>query len=712
MDNSKKLLQYFKSGDLAQGEALWYSMIAKNVDVFEELELAAQELLKKRQSRKLQELLKATVNHFLKVKKSKLLLKAIQLFALYNPDDRTAVYIQEYGNAFLARYGKKRPYLNDWMTRLVDPTITIEKWIDILSKIVLFSVGNVVKHTNGWGVGKVLAIHSETMEITVDLEQQRNHRMNILAAAESLTPLEEDDFEVFLKYKQEILRQEAENEPLKLIHRLMKFNMDPVTSREIKIYLCPNIVTDTQWSKWWAKVRKLMIEDPYIEVSGKGQAKYSIREVPMDWEQEILERFKEVEGDDRISYILEYTKNTTRGDNVPFFVDLLDKMSQTYMEKNEPGRAAECYLIIEMCQEKMEEKYTPTLTLDDIATNNGALIYHQLTLNALSQQTLDILLKYEPNWQENIGAIFCQTTDLGRDVLYRHLEKENLVDELLPIIYKTAAHEALIVPDAYIWLARFIFLNKFQKHKCIPSMVECFQTLISMGSTLKSLRKTDATKKINRLLTTSLTKKIIAQLNEKNGLALWEVIDRASFVLENFRKEFHLHLFDKFPNLFKKQDPLFGTLRGKRKKEMELQELITRKMEENTKAIGEALSFGDISENAELDAARELQIQMAQKAKSMQSDIGRFVEINLQEVDIDRVSIGTKVTLEKDKQQVTYIILGPWDADLEQGIISYLSEIAQRIMDLPSQSKVKLPDGEYVIVKIERLDEDAIRHFS
>ncbi|HNZ66146.1 MAG TPA: hypothetical protein PKM32_02105, partial [Planctomycetota bacterium] len=65
MDNSKKLLQYFKSGDLAQGEALWYSMIAKNVDVFEELELAAQELLKKRQSRKLQELLKATVNHFL-----------------------------------------------------------------------------------------------------------------------------------------------------------------------------------------------------------------------------------------------------------------------------------------------------------------------------------------------------------------------------------------------------------------------------------------------------------------------------------------------------------------------------------------------------------------------------------------------------------------------------------------------------------------------
>lgn len=728
MEDSKQIVQCFKSGEWAEGEALWLAGLAENEDYFDDYTLAADELSKKKQNRKLNELLRTTIKHFMELKKSKLLIKAIQLYARYNSEDRR--FIQDYGNAFLASYGKTRPYLSNWMSRLAKPSMTIAEWIDILNKIVALSVGNVVKHTSGWGIGKIVEIHDETMEVVVNLEEKPHHVMNILAAIDSLTPLDNENFEALLKYNQGVLQEEAVSDPLKLMHRLLKFHGDPVTSRDIKIDLCPNILSDVQWSKWWTNVRKMMMEDPFIEISSTGQAKYSMREKPMDWEEEVLGKFQKivadagvadplksdlqgttlVDTDICITTILDYLKNSSHGSNCQYFAQILDRLCNIYKEK-ECWKAAECYFLIEMCMEKTDAPFTPSLTLDDIATDNAVLIYSHLTLNALAPQTFDLLLKYQPNWKEIAGTIFRKTTDLGRDVFYRYIEKEGLIEELLPGIFHDAEHEALMTPDAYIWLARYIFTNKFDEFtfdddRKLPSMVSCFQRLVSMGSTLKSLRKIEATKKINRLLTTSLTKRVIKELDEKSGLALWEVIDGASFVLDNFRKEFHLHLFDKFPNLFKKQDPLYGTLRGKRQKEMELQDLITRKMEENTKAIGEALSFGDISENAELDAAREVQMQLAQKAKSLQNDMERFVEINLREVDTDKVSIGTKVTLEKDGNQFIYIILGPWDANFEKRIISYLSEIAQRILDCPLGSKVKLPDGEYVISKIERLNEE------
>ena len=134
----------------------------------------------------------------------------------------------------------------------------------------------------------------------------------------------------------------------------------------------------------------------------------------------------------------------------------------------------------------------------------------------------------------------------------------------------------------------------------------------------------------------------------------------------------------------------------------ELRELLEVKIPANSEAIGHALSFGDISENAELDAAREEQVQLTNKAQQMQENLARAELIEFDLISTDKVQIGAKVKLSGEGQETEYTLLGPWDVDLDKGIISYLSPIAQELIGSRCYDTVTLPKGEFKIQKISK----------
>ena len=141
------------------------------------------------------------------------------------------------------------------------------------------------------------------------------------------------------------------------------------------------------------------------------------------------------------------------------------------------------------------------------------------------------------------------------------------------------------------------------------------------------------------------------------------------------------------------------TYEGLQKLENELHDLKVVKRKEVAEKLKEARAQGDLSENAEYDAARNEQAEVEAKIAEIERTLDN-VEI-IHDVNIDKVSIGTKVTIKyvEDKETEVYFIVGSKEADPFTNKISNESPIALAIIGKKEGeiAKVSSPNGEYEV---------------
>ena len=146
-----------------------------------------------------------------------------------------------------------------------------------------------------------------------------------------------------------------------------------------------------------------------------------------------------------------------------------------------------------------------------------------------------------------------------------------------------------------------------------------------------------------------------------------------------------------------KEKELYLTEEGLEEIKKELEELKLVKRPEIINALKDARAQGDLSENAEYDAARSEQAIVESRIKDLEVMLERAVVIK--KVDTDVVSIGTKVTLEyiDDEDTEEYSIVGSQEADPFTNKISNESPIAKAIMGLKvgDVAHVSSPNGQY-----------------
>jgi len=147
------------------------------------------------------------------------------------------------------------------------------------------------------------------------------------------------------------------------------------------------------------------------------------------------------------------------------------------------------------------------------------------------------------------------------------------------------------------------------------------------------------------------------------------------------------------------------TLRGAELLRAELHRLKTVERPANSKAIAEARAHGDLSENAEYDAARNQQGFIEGRISEIEAKLGNVNLIDPKLLDADgRCVFGATVDLEeKGAGQVTYQIVGEDEADIKAGRISISSPIARALIGKEAGDEVDVhtPGG---IKKYEILD--------
>lgn len=129
-------------------------------------------------------------------------------------------------------------------------------------------------------------------------------------------------------------------------------------------------------------------------------------------------------------------------------------------------------------------------------------------------------------------------------------------------------------------------------------------------------------------------------------------------------------------------DKLPMTAHGKTLLDLELKRLLHEERPAVIKAIEEARSHGDISENAEYEAAKDRQAMIEGRIAELQAKVAMAEVIVPSQIVSDRIVFGATVTLQNldDDTESTYQIVGLDEADVKAGKISILSPMARAMI--------------------------------
>ena len=142
------------------------------------------------------------------------------------------------------------------------------------------------------------------------------------------------------------------------------------------------------------------------------------------------------------------------------------------------------------------------------------------------------------------------------------------------------------------------------------------------------------------------------------------------------------------------------TIRGKSMLDEELRRLLHTERPAVIRAIEEARSHGDISENAEYEAAKERQAMVEGRIAEIQGKLAAADVIDTSQIKSDRVVFGAHVVIMdvETEEESTYQIVGVDEADVKSGRLSIMSPLARALI-----GKVK---GDVVQVKGPKTEKD------
>ncbi|MBM4302861.1 MAG: transcription elongation factor GreA [Deltaproteobacteria bacterium] len=149
------------------------------------------------------------------------------------------------------------------------------------------------------------------------------------------------------------------------------------------------------------------------------------------------------------------------------------------------------------------------------------------------------------------------------------------------------------------------------------------------------------------------------------------------------------------------------TIQGKNKLNEELKHLKTIERPKVIQEIATARAHGDLSENAEYDAAKEKQAFIEGRIKEIEDKLARAQVVDTTQIRTDKIVFGAIIQLKDlDSEEIkNYSIVGTDEADIKQGKISIESPVARQLLNKREGDSVtvRVPKGEieYEILSVK-----------
>ncbi|PAW64256.1 MAG: transcription elongation factor GreAB [Opitutia bacterium Tous-C1TDCM] len=593
------------------------------------------------------------------------------------------------------------------------------------AKLEAMEPGAYVVHRS-WGFGQIKSYDDGTQRLLIDFKGKKAHpmdpsfcisTMDVLPPKHLLVRKETDTAKI-----NELI---ADNPAQLVVEALQAYPNNAATVIELEITLA-QVIGEEKFKKWWSAAKKLVAKDPRVAVPEKKTECYVLRETPVSAEDEIMEQFNGTRSARRRIGLAEELlatlgKKEFKGD----LSTVLDGLAEAVKISNQIDDAERLY---------------GAVVRDDLAKALGSdKVFEptQATIIANVRDLPGIAEKIPVQFQSRFLELIQETHPIeARDVLFSLLKTsqgkfttecinflvgQGHADELAATLKRWQTEQNLRAP-VLLWIVKNRHSKKFAKllnDLITPRLLgaiffaidyEALQASSARRIPLADILSED-TDLISDLLSTAdpeTARDLANTLMLNQG---FEELTKKS-LLARFIK-----IFPKIQSLVaadaeSKEEQLLVSRASYDRKREEYETIVSKKIPENSKAIASAREHGDLKENSEYKMAKQdQQVLMAQKTL-LEKDLGRARVSDFKEASSEQVGVGTVVNVKHaGGSATTYTILGAWDGDPDNNVISYKTAFGAALLGKKPGDTVKVKTGgsedEYTIVSIARYTDKA-----
>ncbi|MCM1320774.1 MAG: transcription elongation factor GreA [Bacteroides sp.] len=581
-------------------------------------------------------------------------------------------------------------------------------------KHIAFDAKNFVFHRS-WGVGIIRSVKRD--DIVINFGKKHGIKtMSLKMAVEALQPLAKDHIWVLkaTKSKDELAKKIKEDKvwALKTIIKSFDNNCD---FKRIKAELVPSILSAGEWVSWNTAAKKILENDATFGVNTNNIAMYTVRERAISQEEKLANEFKAQKNFfSRIDILMKFAEEADTESEL--FTDMFSYFTgylRAFSSVNEQTVAA--YLIIRKIVSDHPHlnpgiQYTFAQLFSKIENPNEMYLALKNPKHiSLRENYLECIKNFLPDWADIYIKLF--PTALQPEILATLVENGH-ADKVTQLAL-TAFENYRDYREAVIF-----FFEKSQDEEWfaaadIPYEKQLITLIHILDLTYREIsnhRETTENRKINKHVQkllfdnndTLLQYMLVHDIDTITRL--YTLVDDVKDLDPSKKMNMRNRILEKNPG-FKfygveektiASRGLIVTSKLYDEKQKLLEHLLTVEVPANSKEIGEALAMGDLRENAEYKAARERQTQLNATVTRLQDEIDRAQVFDPTTITTARVSFGTTVTLSNKQTGTTetYTILGPWESDPENGVISYMSPFGNAILNSKEQDDLSFTINE------------------
>lgn len=550
-----------------------------------------------------------------------------------------------------------------------------------------------------WGFGKIKAVDTVFARFTIDFPGKPGHTMDLAFAAENLKPIPKNHIMARKVNDLDGIRQMAAHH-LELIQLVLNSFGGKATVDQIQHALVPEVIRD-DWRKWWEVARREMKKDGHyvVPVKKTDLVIYQAQEtLPADRAKADFRAAKGLKA--RVAVVAEILK---------FIPDLADKASvandviaalNTDIATHQRTQPAVALEAIFTRDDMREAAGVPPvegeISAAQIWLQDGVKfgILMEAIPAAKHHRALDSFKEANPEqWQEILrGSLNLVSAKLAKEfaaLLIRQGKLPLLKEALARLISQHSASSELL-----LWFGR-------ERNEDFVDILgpEVFRAMLTAME-----RDQFAEKRSNRLRDFILEDhELIGELTASADIDVIKDLTRAlqlSPVFDDMDKRSLLaRLVKAHPAVqslvsgeqTRQESTLQVSWESLERRRLEYEDLVQKKIPANSKEIAVARSYGDLRENHEYKAAKEMQKVLMRRKEELENQLARARGADFSNAKTDAVNMGTVVetTDLASNQRESFTILGAWDSDPDKGIISYLSPVGGALLNHKAGDEVE-----------------------
>ena len=584
-----------------------------------------------------------------------------------------------------------------------------------LSKLMALTPGVRVLNV-AWGLGEVKRLDYFYRKITVDFKMRKGHQLTFDAACETLVIAPEDHILVTAAADPNRVAAMIKEEPGEFVKAMLKsFGDMPITRLEEECAK-QGFVKSANWKAFWDRARADLKKDKLVEIPARRaeplHLKASAETYGDSWftafaqmtdPKSILSSVKELEGTGRLKALDEESK-----------AKISDRLA--FALKGARGVDNALYARLAFCVDALKLEEPSVSKCRAYLWDADRYLAAARDLPARDTDALVVFLTAE-NREETKHRLFAALPEMCFTLLLETLNffsNDADCEEAVAALLKSPHPPATLVTCV---LGRY---ENFKKWDKIPGLLVILQHAIALGEGKQSGETLRMQNMIRRLFADKAwLEDIFGKLTPDERAIVFERFQASSAWDPATHRTITVRMTKLDEGLVsrmakraeRKVEERITSQRSYNEKKAAYEKLVTVDMPENTKRIEFARGYGDLSENAEYQYAKDEQRALLQKQSLMQKDLDEVKPTLFENVEADEVRPGTVAVVSVDGVEKTYAILGEWDNEPSLNVISSKTKIAANLLGRKAGDAVELADAEgraiaATVARVEPLSEE------